>query len=243
MTHIPMKVAVAEDEPLTRKRLVRMLHGAGCIVVAEFSEGLSLQGWLNHHPVLDGLFLDLRMPDLDGTAIMKHLRGRIPVVVTTAHAEHAVAAFDNAVVDYLLKPFRTSRLRDALHRLESRRNPEASTPQQALLAGPIRFRVRAGNGFVLVDLARTTHFEVVNEEVWAHAQGRMKTFWTALNEVEEGLPAAGLLRVNRSVLIRPEAIVGVRPISGNRFAVRLAGGAEIEASRGGTLRLKECLGL
>jgi len=237
-------VAVAEDEPLTRRRLVRMLHGAGCVVVAEFGEGPSLQAWITQGHPADALFLDIKMPDMDGVAIMKSLRGRMPVVITTAYPEHAVAAFDSAVVDYLLKPFRSSRLRDALHRLEARRTAAPpTTPKPTLLGAALRYRVRAGEGFVLVDLAKTSHFEVEDEEVWAHAGGRLKTFWTSLIEVEEGLPGAGLLRANRSVLLRPEAIVGIRPISGNRYAVRLGGGAEIEASRGGTMRLKERLGL
>lgn len=243
MTTTPMKVAVAEDEPLTRRRLVRMLHGAGCVVVAEFSEGLALQEWLNRNPNVDALFLDIKMPDMDGVAVMKSLRGRMPVVITTAYPEHAVAAFDSAAVDYLLKPFRTARLREALHRLEARRVPAAPVQQPTLLGASLRYRVRAGEGFVLVELAKTSHFEVENEGVWAYAGGRLKTFWTSLIEVEEGLPGAGLLRASRSVLVRPEAIVGIRPISGNRFAVRLGGGVEVEASRGGTLKLKERLGL
>jgi len=243
MTGAPLQVVVAEDEPLTRRRLVRMLHGAGCAVVAEFSEGLALQAWLNHNHNADALFLDMKMPDMDGVAVMKSLRGRMPVVITTAYPEHAVAAFDSAAVDYLLKPFRTSRLRDALHRLEARRIPPTPAPLSPLLGATLRYRIRAGEGFVLVELGKTSHFEVENEEVWAFAGGRLKTFWTSLIEVEEGLPGAGLLRANRSVLVRPEGIVGIRPISGNRFAVRLGGGVEIEASRGGTLRLRERLGL
>jgi len=243
MSQPALQVAVAEDESLTRRRLVRMLHGAGCAVVAEFSEGLALQAWLHQNPHVDALFLDLKMPDMDGIAVMKSLRGRMPTVITTAYPEHAVAAFDSAAVDYLLKPFRTARLRESLRRLEAHRAPTSPAPQPPLQGAPLRYRARAGDGFVLVELGKTSHFEVENEEVWAYAGGRLKTFWTSLIEVEEGLPGAGLLRANRSVLVRPEAIVGVRPISGNRFSVRLGGGVEIEASRGGTLRLKERLGM
>ena len=96
---------------------------------------------------------------------------------------------------------------------------------------------------VLVDLGKTTHFEVDNEVVWAHAGTRMRTQWTSLGEVEAAFPAAGLLRIHRHLLVRPEAVIGLRPSSGGRAIIRLAGGEELEASRGGAPRLRERLGL
>ncbi|MBP1626742.1 MAG: two-component response regulator [Holophagaceae bacterium] len=243
MNGMPMRVVVAEDESLTRRRLVRMLHGAGCIVAAEFSEGSETLRWLHHHHDVDALFLDIQMPNLDGVTVMKSLRGRVPVVITTAYPEHAVTAFDCEAVDYLLKPFRASRLRAALRRLEARRHTAAQVAQPPQWSAPLRFRVHAGEGFVMVDLSKTSHFEVENEVVWAFAGARLKTFWSSLIEVEEALPAAGLLRIHRRILLRPEAVLGIRPAPGSRYAIRLGGGVEVEASRGGTMRLKERLGL
>jgi len=243
MSGMPMRVVVAEDESLTRRRLVRMLHGAGCIVAAEFSEGGETLKWLERHHDVDAVFLDVQMPNVDGVSVMKSLRGRVPVVVTTAFFEHAVTAFECEAVDYLLKPFRASRLRAALRRLEARRHSAALAAPPTQWSAPLRFRVHAGDGFVMVDLSKTTHFEVENEVVWAYAGGRLKTFWSSLIEVEAVLPAAGLLRVHRRILLRPEAVLGIRPAPGSRFAIRLGGGVEVEASRGGTLRLKERLGL
>jgi two-component system LytT family response regulator/two-component system response regulator AlgR len=96
---------------------------------------------------------------------------------------------------------------------------------------------------VFVDLQKTTHFEVENEVVWAHAGGRLRTQWTSLGEVEAAFPHAGMLRVHRHFLIRLEAVVGLKPAPGGRAIVRLTGGEEIEASRGGAPRLRERLGL
>lgn len=244
MNGMPMRVVVAEDEPLTRRRLVRMLHGAGCAVVAEFAEGRGTLEWLKRNPdVVDAVFLDIKMPNLDGLAIMKALRGRVPVVITTAFASHALTAFELEAVDYLMKPFRVSRLKNTIRRLEAKRLPATPNAPPNPWGPALKFRVHAGDGFVMVDLGKTTHFEVESEVVWAHAGGRLRTFWTSLAEVEAALPAAGMLKIHRRILIRPEAVVGIRPIPGSRFAIRLGGGVEVEASRGGTLRLKERLGL
>jgi two-component system LytT family response regulator/two-component system response regulator AlgR len=94
-----------------------------------------------------------------------------------------------------------------------------------------------------MDLAKTTHFEVVDEVVWAHAQGRFQTLWKALAEVEAAFPAAGLLRIHRHLLVRPEVILGIRSLWGGRLTVSLPGGVELESSRGATAKLKERLGL
>ena len=95
---------------------------------------------------------------------------------------------------------------------------------------------------VFLDLIRTTHFEVEDEVVWAHAAGRFRTLWNTLAEVEVAFPAAGMLRVHRHLLVRPEAIVGVKPHWGGRLRVTLLGGTELESSRGATARIKARMG-
>ena len=240
-----MRVAVAEDEALSRKRLLRLLEEAGCDVIAAFAEGRGLADWLGQPRDVDALFLDIHMPNLDGLAILRSVAGRIPAVLTTAFREHAVEAFDFEATDYLMKPITASRLERALQRIEGRRAapPEATSPAPVPALAAHRYPVHAGHGVVLVDLAKTSHFEVEDEVVWAHAGTRMRTPWTSLGEVEAAFPTAGLLRIHRHLLIRPEAVIGLRPSSGGRAIIRLAGGVEVEASRGGAPRLRERLGL
>ena len=238
-----LRVAVAEDESLSLKRLVRLLREAGCQVVATFPEGRALQDWLQTPRDVEALFLDIHMPNLDGMELLKSVRGRLPVVLTTAFSEHAVEAFDAEAVDYLLKPITASRLGRALDRILARRPQMAPARTPELHPSVHRFPVQAGAGVVLVDLAKTTHFEVENEVVWAHAGGRLRTTWTSLAEVESAFAGAGLLRIHRHLLVRPDAVIGLKPAPGGRAIIRLQGGLEIEASRGGAPRLRERLGL
>lgn len=238
-----LRVVVAEDEALSRKRLMRLLQEAGCQVVASFSEGRSLHDWLQTARDVEAIFLDIHMPNLDGMEILKSVRGRIPVVLTTAFSEHAVEAFDAEAVDYLLKPITASRLGRALQRIVARRPPAASARRPEVAPVHHRYPVQAGLGVVLVELAKTTHFEVENEVVWAHAGSRLRTAWTSLAEVESAFAGVGLLRIHRHLLVRPEAVVGLKPAPGGRAIIRLQGGLEIEASRGGAPRLRERLGL
>lgn len=243
-----LRVVVAEDEALSRKRLMRLLQEAGCVVLAQFAEGRGAFEWLQRHPDVDALFLDIHMPNLDGLAILKAFGERMAIVLTTAFPEHAVEAFDAEAMDYLLKPITASRLERALRRIEHRRAPLLPLPSGFVSASTsvhdsARYPVNAGEGVVLVDLHKTTYFEVENEVVYAHAGARLRTQWTSLGDVEAALPGAGLLRIHRHLLVRPEAVLGLKPAAGGRVIVRLMGGEEIEASRGGAPRLRERLGL
>ncbi len=241
----PLKVALADDEPLARARLARLLREGGCEVLAELPDGPSVLAWMKEAPALDAFFLDIQMPGANGLEVMAELPAQLPVVFVTAFSEHAVRAFEAAAADYVLKPVSSERLERTLARLRERggsaRPVEAATP-----AG--RYPVKAGEGHVFLELKRTTHFEVEDEVVWAWAGGtakaqRFRTAWTTLAEVEAHFPAAGLMRIQRHLLLRPEAVAGLRALEGGRASVRVGEGLELEVSRSVTPRLKELLGL
>jgi two-component system LytT family response regulator/two-component system response regulator AlgR len=102
--------------------------------------------------------------------------------------------------------------------------------------------VKAGEGLVLVDLARTTHIAFEEEVVWAFAGERLRTTWKTLAEAEAVL-GARMVRGHRHLLIRPEAIVGVKTGESGRLLVRVTGGTELEVSRGAAPGLRARLGL
>lgn len=237
----PLKVALADDEPLARARLARLLREAGCEVAAELEDGSAVLAWLQNAPAVDALFLDIQMPGATGLEVMAELPERLPVVFVTAYAEHAVRAFEAAAADYVLKPLSADRLAKTLARLRERSAAPAPAAPPAVHG---RYPVKAGEGHLFLELRRTTHFEVEDEIVWAWSGAtRFRTGWTTLAEVEQAFPAAGLLRIQRHLLLRPEAVLGLRPLEGGRASIRVAEGQELEASRTATPKLKELLGL
>lgn len=233
-----LRVLVAEDEPFNRRRLARLLREAGCEVVAELEDGPSVLDWLARGETVDALFLDIQMPGLTGLDVSADLPEPLPVVFVTAYAEHAVKAFEQAATDYLLKPVTAERLAATLQRLRALLGREAG----ARPGGLSRFPVKAGEGVVLVELARTSHFLFEDGVVWAFAGERLRTIWKTLAEAEAAL-GARVVRGHRHLLIRPEAVVGVKAGDSGRLHVRLAGGTELEVSRGAAPGLKARLGL
>lgn len=236
----PLKVAVAEDEPFNRKRLARLLKEAGCEVAAELPDGPAVLEWLEGGGQADALFLDIEMPGASGLDVALELPRHLPVVFVTAYAEHAIKAFEAAALDYLLKPATAERLEVSLQRIRERL--ERTPAQAAKTAAPQRYPVRAGDGLVFLDLARTSHFLFEEDAVWAFVNGeRFRTTWKSLTEVEAAFPS--LVRGHRHLLLRPEAVTGMKPGEFGRLIVRLQGGATVEVSRGAAPGLKERLGL
>jgi DNA-binding LytR/AlgR family response regulator len=235
---------VAEDEEANQRRLVRLLTECGCQVLAVFGNGLDAEDWLATSPQVDALFLDIRMPGLDGLSLRASVRPDLPVVFVTAHAEHAVDAFTLGVVDFLLKPLTTARLVKTLARLrrssDLRSSPDKATPHAS------KFPVRSEAGMAFLELEETDFFAMEGRVVWVHHRDgqRYRTRWKTLGAVEVFFANADLLRIHRNLLIRSEAIRSVRAVAGdNRLLLRMAGGAELEASRSATPRLKARLRL
>ncbi|MDP1830890.1 MAG: response regulator, partial [Geothrix sp.] len=208
MSGHPLRVLVAEDEPFNLRRLTRLLREAGCEVMAELEDGPAVLDWLSRGEAVDALFLDIQMPGLTGLDVSADLPRPFPVVFVTAYAEHAVRAFEQGAADYLLKPVTAERLAATLQRLRTLVGSGAGRENPVRPGGPFRFPVKAGEGVVLVDLARTTHFIFEDDAVWAFAGERLRTIWKTLAEAEAAL-GTRVVRGHRHLLIRPEAIVGL----------------------------------
>ena len=113
----PLRVLVAEDEPMNLRRLVRLLEECGCEVAATFGNGPEVEEWLAAGHTVDALFLDIQMPGLDGLTAGSILKGDpatsgLKIIALTSFAmqgdeqKFLKAGFDG----YLSKPISTREL-------------------------------------------------------------------------------------------------------------------------------------
>jgi two-component system response regulator LytT len=134
----PLTALIIDDEPLARQELQYLLDAAGDItVLAHGSNGIDAVNLIRTHKP-DVIFLDVRMPGLDGFAVLKKVfslekKFRMPqVVFATAFDQYAVRAFEVNAVDYLLKPFDNKRLIKTLEKVRARivaaESSDAATP-------------------------------------------------------------------------------------------------------------------
>jgi two-component system response regulator LytT len=122
----PLTALIIDDEPLARQELQYLLDDAGDVtVLAQGSNGIEAVDLIRTHKP-DVIFLDVRMPGLDGFAVLKKLlaldrKMKLPeVVFATAFDQYAVKAFEVNAVDYLLKPFDKKRVVRTLEKVRAR---------------------------------------------------------------------------------------------------------------------------
>ena len=207
-----LQVLVVDDEELARLRLRSLL--ADCTqpaaeVVAEAGSGAEALHRLSSVDV-DLVLLDIHMPGLDGLALAERLRAlpRPPrIVFVTAHADHALRAFDLDAVDYLTKPVRRARLQEALVRV-SQRLDRAAPVAPAQSAAPAEQPV-----LVVSDRGRVQRVPVA-DILYLKAELKYVTLRTAahafilddsLADLEQRL-GDSVLRVHRNALVARAAI-------------------------------------
>jgi DNA-binding LytR/AlgR family response regulator len=194
-----VKVLLVDDEPLARRRLVRLLRDVpGAEVVGEAADGEEALRQI-HALAPDVVFLDIRMPRLDGLAVAA-AAGDVPAIVfVTAHAEHAIAAFEAAAVDYLLKPVEPERLARTLERVRVRGKSQAEILPR-LLSPPRVVAVESGETH-LFDAREIPRFWSLDKYTSFRHGGREHLTVESLTQLEARLAEHGFFRVHRGELI------------------------------------------
>lgn len=212
-----MRVLIVDDEPLARARMAALLgECAGVEIAGSVGDGEIALGSLDALQP-DILLLDINMPGIDGVAVAQRLAGRVrpQVIFCTAYETHALKAFDLGAVDYLLKPVRLERLRDALQRAEHRL---ADAPREpvAYLHGRLRGeQVRIALDEVICLLADEKYVVV------QHRRGEL-LIEESLRQLEETYPDQ-LIRLHRNCLVPPARLLGLKTLADGRVLARLDG--------------------
>lgn len=217
----------------------------------------------DHHP-LDAVFLDVRMPGLDGLDVARVLsRFAEPptVVFVSAHDDFAVRAFDLRAADYLLKPVRPERLAEAVRRVaEPRAGQTAGTaddpgspavptaPAARPATAPVSAEPATDDQVIAVELSGVTrfilrsdvrHVEAYGDYVRLHVPSAGHLLRVPLSTLERQWQDAGFIRVHRRHLVATRYIEELLIDSG-RLSVRV-GGVLLPVSRRSTRRLRELL--
>jgi two-component system, LytTR family, response regulator len=241
-----MRVLVVDDEAPSRRRLIRMLEQLGDVeVVGEAVDGAqAIERVRATAP--DLVLLDIDMPGLDGVAAAERLAGTA-IVFTTAHAEHAVRAFELRAVDYLLKPISLARLEEAIARVRERgpAPPEALAAALARLLGsrePPRVSARKGAVAHVFDARAIGRFFSADKYTAFVHEGEEYLLDESLSALESRLAAHGFVRVHRRELV---SLDHVRALHGEGAGshVQLADGTKVPVSRRNLPELRRRLGL
>lgn len=237
-----LRVAIVDDEPLARVRLRRLLERMPAVQVeGEYAGGRELvAGW--HLQPADVVLLDVQMPDLDGFGALDRLVPRPRVVFVTAHAGHAIRAFDVAATDFVLKPVSGERLAAAVERARAAATPGPAPAPLAAAADP-RLALPLGRKLQLVDPAVIEWVRAQANYIEIRGDGRTWVMRRPMAWIESRLDPQRFLRVHRSWLVRVDAVREVVPLASGRHRLRLADGTTLAAGRGQRDRVRQAFGL
>ena len=204
----PLRVLLVDDEELARLRLRSLVHEctdpAGT-VVGEAGNTAQALAWLTKQSC-DVVLLDIHMPGRDGTQLateLRQLNSPPAVVFVTAHAQHALRAFDLAAVDYLTKPVKRERLQAALQRVAKRLAPMPATPPAADDGAAIVVNDRGR--VVRVPLREVLYLKAELKYVTLRTVAHSYVLDESLSELEARL-GERFMRVHRNALVARTAV-------------------------------------
>jgi DNA-binding LytR/AlgR family response regulator len=214
-----LRAIVVDDEPLARDELRFMLGQCENVEVVGEARNTPEAQELCEREQPDVAFVDLRMPGPDGVALAETLMANHPdmnVVIVSAHDEGALRAFEARVTDYLLKPVRLERLRQAVERV--RETSASSTRGRGSLD---RIAVRRKDAYVVLELCDVVFFEVKDELVWAVTEDDRFAIDKTLATLEEELDPNSFFRSHRGFIVRFDRIRGIEPTGAGTYQLRL----------------------
>jgi two-component system, LytTR family, response regulator len=224
-----LRIAIADDEPMARLRLRRLLTARTDIeITGEYASGKALLAGVLHDAP-DLILLDIEMPAMSGLSVVSQLpQPRPAIVFVTAYSDHAVRAFEIDAVDYLVKPVSAERLQEALARVRRSRlrsAEAAAVPTDSRIALPIGRRTQLLDPIAVECIvARGNYIEVVT--CTRRLELRRSLHW-----IESRLDASLFVRVHRGCIVRAGAVVETRPLHSGRYELCLTHGARVVTGR------------
>ena len=238
MDEPPLRILIADDEPLATERLQLLLARTGGVdLVGAASDGDSavrMAEALNP----DAVLLDIAMPGLDGIDVARALARRRPspaVIFITAFDQFAVAAFEVAAVDYLMKPIEPARLVVALDRarLHLKQRHEQEAVRDSADVSPFLDEFWASDRTGLVRIASRDIDRITAERDYMrlHVGARSWLIHHSMAALEERLDPQTFVRLHRSAIVRRDFIAGFSRNPSGRWIARFADQSEQPVGR------------
>lgn len=262
-----LRVLIADDELLARQRIEDLLAKEEDVEIAGTADSGRKAVEAIHSLRPDLVFLDVQMPEMTGLEVARTVGEAMPATIfVTAYDQHALAAFDLAAVDYLVKPFDDERFTQALRRarksveleevermtrrlmslLRAETADHPAPPAQPAAATPEyleRISVESRGQVRVVPTAKIDYITASGPYAELHVGERTFAIRERMQTLEERLDPAHFFRIHRSAIVRLDLVETLLRSSGGDYAVRLRSGVELSVSRGRREELEQKMGL
>jgi two-component system LytT family response regulator len=263
-----LRVLIVDDEPLARHRIEDLLRAEpGVEIVGTSEDGVEA---VEHIRSLrpDLVFLDVQMPGATGLEVVARVGPeKMPATIfVTAYDDHALAAFEVAAVDYLVKPFDDERFAQAFRRARERvrmkqveqatrrllsvlgeappdgASPAERVPAPASSAYAQRITVETRGQVRFVPVDAIDYVTASGPYAELHVGGQVFLIRERMQVLERRLDPRRFVRIHRSAIVQLDRVESLRPRPGGEVAVSLRGGEELTVSRSRRRELESRLG-
>jgi two-component system LytT family response regulator len=241
--------AVIVDDEAPARAILREFLGAeeDVDIVAECVNGFEAVKAVSERDP-DLLFLDIQMPKLDGFEVLA-LLDRSPIVVfVTAHDEFALRAFEVHALDYLLKPFSDTRMREVMERVRRQIDRPGGRESGPSIAAAIRPKplqrvvVKGEDGAIqIIPLTRIDYIEAADDAIVIYTGDKKLKKQQTIGDLAADLDENRFVRIHRSYLLNLERLEKIEPYAKDSRVAILRDGRRLPVSRSGYARLKELL--
>ncbi len=247
-----IRTLIVDDEPLAREWVRNGLQDEPDVdVVAECGDGFeAVRAVTELKP--DLMLLDVQMPGLDGFGVLASLDAQdLPAVIfVTAFDRYALKAFEAHAVDYLMKPFSSERLHDAVERARAQIDRSSERDLKAALhallediqrerAYPEWLLIKKEDRSVFLRVADIDWIESSRNNVRLHVGKEIYLFHETTTGIESKLDPKKFFRIHRSTIVNIEKIKEMHPWFNGDYAVVLRDGTQLTLSSSYRDRLKE----
>ncbi|MGB6035086.1 MAG: LytTR family DNA-binding domain-containing protein [Cryomorphaceae bacterium] len=209
-----MNYLIVDDEPLAHDVILSYAKEIDFLELAhQFYNAIDAMEWLEKNKV-DLIILDINMPKITGLSLLKLLKEKPDVIISSAYEEYALESFDLDVADYLLKPYTMDRFYSAIQRVKKRRLAATTNEKKAEA-----FFIKGDKKHHQLRFDGIDYIKGYGQYCKIHYRGEVILTLDRLSNIEEALPVNDFLRVHKSYIA---SIPKIQSISGNMIELENA---------------------
>jgi two-component system LytT family response regulator len=241
---------LVDDEPLARKLLKEYLQDFPEVkIIGECKNGTQAVKAINEDKP-GVVFLDIRMPGMDGFEVLENLNYMPRIIFSTAYGDYALKAFERNAVDYLLKPYDRKRFSQAMQKVLNRtvkmeneidRIVQVLQQSKEQRSFPGRIFIRKGKRIISVEVGNILWVEAEGDYTQLHTYSGTFLCNLSLNTLEERLDPTCFLRVHRSSIIAHGCIEHLQSDGEGGFVAMLKDKSRVKISRTHAVKLRNLI--
>lgn len=204
-----MNCLIVDDEEMSRATIEHFVKKIPHLsIVGLCADAIEASEYMLAHKI-DLVFLDIEMPEISGLEFASNLRGDTSVILITSKKEYAVDAFEQNVVDYLVKPVDFNRFLKAVSKVKQKEGKSAPSVKDDEIF------IKSGNKIIKVKLSEIRYIQAMADYAVIHCEGKKHIIYSTMKLLDKKLPSDKFARIHRSYIVNIQKINQIEDLKVN----------------------------